>query len=243
MKDVKNNIIKIEIEKIPKGINHDPSFRAASVYNAFSKDPDIGKIKENNKVETDSLQEFIKLMPTGGVILDIGCGMGFETNYFQECGFKAYGIDISENKIKIAKELFPKCNFSVENLSDPNIFERYKPDGVYECLALMYLPKDTIEKVFKNIYENLSEGGLFQLTIEEDDGDKTGWHTVPTSKSFMFQGKEVYAVDFIYLSYFKLEEIISMLKKPNFEIVKILKRKKDGIIRPARTILCRKHNY
>jgi len=240
-KNRNDHLKKVDLSKIPKDANLDPVLRAASNYNKIAESGDPKQIKQNAKIDKESLDDFLKYIPKGGVILDIGCGLGIDTAYFHSCGYKTYGIDISENAINLAKQVYPECNYSVGDMSDPKLYWKYQPDGVYECLSLMNLPKSTIESVIKSIYDNLPEGGVFKLTVEEDPGEsKTGWYSVPHSQPLMWKGEEVYMVDFIYLSYFKRDEIVSMLLKPGFEILNIKHEKKDNVVSKAITILCRK---
>jgi len=42
--------------------------------------------------------------PKSGVLLDLGCGLGYLTRYFSKLGIKAVGVDISRGRIKFAKE-------------------------------------------------------------------------------------------------------------------------------------------
>ena len=44
-----------------------------------------------------------KICPAPGYILDIGCGVGRDLRYFQECGWRIYGIDNNAGKIEKAK--------------------------------------------------------------------------------------------------------------------------------------------
>lgn len=47
----------------------------------------------------------------GKNVLDVGCGYGSLVDYLTERGYKAKGIDISNERIKIAKQLFPNGRF------------------------------------------------------------------------------------------------------------------------------------
>ena len=46
---------------------------------------------------------FLSLLPKGSTVLDVGCGGGIKTKYIADKGFKAAGIDFSEEMIKVAK--------------------------------------------------------------------------------------------------------------------------------------------
>lgn len=44
-----------------------------------------------------------EVIPAGGTVLDLGCGAGRETIFLAQCGFRAIGIDASEEALKIAR--------------------------------------------------------------------------------------------------------------------------------------------
>ena len=52
------------------------------------------------------LKEFRDVVPVEGVprVLDLGCGIGRHAIYCHEMGFDAYGIDLSEEAIRVARE-------------------------------------------------------------------------------------------------------------------------------------------
>ena len=45
-------------------------------------------------------------------VLDLGCGYGYYTDYFQSVGADVLGVDGSSKMIEIAKNRFPNCSFS-----------------------------------------------------------------------------------------------------------------------------------
>ena len=53
------------------------------------------------------------LVPAGGVVLDIGCGAGRDAIFAAQCGFQAFGVDLSSQAIAIAQEQAQKAGVSV----------------------------------------------------------------------------------------------------------------------------------
>ena len=47
----------------------------------------------------------------GGLVLDVGCGVGQVVGRLQNAGFEAYGVDVSEPNIERAKKVCPRCQF------------------------------------------------------------------------------------------------------------------------------------
>ena len=49
------------------------------------------------------LKQFIALLPPSPVILDLGCGAGYESMRLKKLGATVVGVDYSEEPIRIAK--------------------------------------------------------------------------------------------------------------------------------------------
>jgi ubiquinone/menaquinone biosynthesis C-methylase UbiE len=82
-----------------------------TVYNPFD-DPEIaGKYerwyhtsgKQAAHLEKQLLGSFLEKFPGINTILDIGCGTGYFTNWYQKMGYQAYGLDRSFMMLKHGK--------------------------------------------------------------------------------------------------------------------------------------------
>lgn len=83
-------------------------------YNEFAQ-----TYKEQTELSEKETREHTRsLLPNlkGMVLLDVGCGSGQDVPYYVSQGADAYGIDISEEEIKIAKE-FGIGNFVVGSMN------------------------------------------------------------------------------------------------------------------------------
>lgn len=130
-------------------------------------------------------------------ILDIGCGDGYLTSKFLDCGKAIFGIDKLENQIQKAKSKYPQVNFEVVDLENIEITGTF--DLAIMCNVIYYLTQETQDRVMKNIYNNLTDTGylitsrhmsfdalefnaykeLFEIVKEEDvewNGIKNKWH-------------------------------------------------------------------
>jgi SAM-dependent methyltransferase len=50
-----------------------------------------------------------------GLLIDVGCGLGYLTQYFLDHGIEAIGVDISKEYLKTAKKISPKGRFILAN--------------------------------------------------------------------------------------------------------------------------------
>lgn len=99
----------------------------------------------------------------GERVLDLGCGYGFYTDYFDGIGAHTVGIDGAETMIRIAREKYPNSDFSVVDLADPLPFEDGSFDLVFCNQVLMDVEK--IEDVFRESYRVLKDGGILYFSI------------------------------------------------------------------------------
>lgn len=98
----------------------------------FASKKDNTVIPWDIKTFDPNLPEVVKsLNLKNGKLLEIGCGTGFDSNYFYKNGFDVTAIDISEEAIELAKSNNENCNidFVVEDFFD-------------------YIPKDNFDIIY-----------------------------------------------------------------------------------------------
>ncbi|MDP2923733.1 MAG: class I SAM-dependent methyltransferase [Candidatus Omnitrophota bacterium] len=93
-------------------------------------------------------------------ILDIGCGPGIVLSELDNCNSK-FGIDISERKINIAREVDKKGKFIVADISALPFKEQ--SFDIIILITTLYLAKDK-EGLIKRIHGLLKDKGIFFLT-------------------------------------------------------------------------------
>ena len=114
-------------------------------------------------------EEFSSFLPDGATIIDIGCGSGRDVKAFCDLGYKAIGLDSSEELAKLAKE---KLGIDVI-IGDMSSWVSDVPyDAIWSCASLIHLTD--IEKVqfFKDLEQNLKSGGIIYISVKE--GVETG---------------------------------------------------------------------
>ena len=108
-------------------------------------------------------------LPSDAKVLDAGCGGGYLMHELYKRGYKdAWGFDVSESGIKVAKENYRDISnrFEVHNAYHkglPRSFPKKDYDIILsvEVIEHMYSPKEYL----KNINFWLKKGGVFIITM------------------------------------------------------------------------------
>lgn len=137
------------------------------------------------------LRKFSQYLPTGGKILDVGCGVGIPVAQFLiENGFEVNGIDISEGMLIKAKENVPKAQFFQYNMVELDFPDNYF-DGLVSIYAMFHVRKQKHGEIIKNFHRMLKKEGFMMLVFNPkenegvDDflGTKMYWSCHKPSKS------------------------------------------------------------
>lgn len=141
-------------------------------YNNFAQE----YAEKTEAMERDIRRQFYTLIPkplNSKILLDIGCGSGYDAEYFAKDGAKVSGIDISEKEIQMAKKR--ECgNFIVGDMNclpyKSNHFEvvtsfyalqtsNNVPEALREMIRVAK-PGATIIIATKHPFRNLLEGHI-----------------------------------------------------------------------------------
>src|ERR1700722_10082257 len=104
-----------------------------------------------------------------GNFLDIGCGFGVATLPVINEGCRIIACDLEERHLEILKERIPKDKLPLltpikGHFPNEVIFPEHYFDGINLSMVLHFLPPQTIEKAFKEIFTCLKEGGRLFIT-------------------------------------------------------------------------------
>ena len=112
---------------------------------------------------------FLKYIPEGGRIMDLGCGSGRDVKWFCDHGYEAYGLDASRELVSKASEEYDIPIFTglIEEWTTSTPF-----DGVWCCASLMHLDDSALEQFFENLKYNLKPGGVLFMSVKS--GIETG---------------------------------------------------------------------
>jgi len=95
-------------------------------------------------------------------ICDMGCGDGEYLKKLYGNNKKFYGVDISENMIKLAVTRAQKDNMDIlYEVSGDGIHCADCLDFVYAVALFAHVSDETMKTIFENVYERLTGGGYY----------------------------------------------------------------------------------
>lgn len=132
---------------------------------------------------TENYTRFLQYVPKGASIMDLGCGSGRDLKYFKDNGYKAEGLDASEELCVLARE-YSGCPVLCTD------FLSWKPDRKYDAFwanaSLLHLTEKEITTFFEQKTGYLAEGGIFYMSmktgIPQGDDAKGRYFTPFTEK-------------------------------------------------------------
>lgn len=111
-------------------------------------------------------EEFIKLLPEKGHILDAGCGSGRDAKMFISKGFEVTAIDGSQKMCEIASEFIGQ---DVKHMQFQEIEYENEFDGIWASASLLHVSSEEIEMVLKRLEKSLKANGIFYASFKYGD--------------------------------------------------------------------------
>lgn len=127
--------------------------------NKYTEDQEQSEFVESNKRIVKTRFQNLSVQK----VLDLGCGYGYYTDYFQRIGADVLGVDGSSKMIELAKSRYPDCSFAVCDITESIPFEAESFDLIFCNQVLMDV--DNIEQVFSECFKVLKPGGTLYYSI------------------------------------------------------------------------------
>ena len=125
-----------------------------------------------------NLSAFIHYSNFVGNVLDVGCGLGLETEFLANAGCKVVGLDISPKCIELAKENVKSKN---AKLVVGDVYT-YKPEHKFDMIfdrGLAHNEQENLKELFNKYESLLDENGRVYLLMGNHNA-KPSKYTEPT---------------------------------------------------------------
>lgn len=152
----------------------------------------------------------------GKLILDLGCGVGFDAEHFARNGAKVVAVDFSEKMLDIAKKRCEGLDVEFQLNEIDNIESKERFDMALMAFTIMY--KKDFQETLKRIHEMLKPGASVFIVISHPIRKM-----IKYTKNYFTTGKHYEQHgDMEYFNYFRtMEEYVNSITSTGFIIDQI----------------------
>lgn len=166
------------------------------------------KERAGKLVSQEQLDEFMELVGNpGGLVLDIGCGPGYDLGYLTQ-KYKLHGLDISKEMVKIARYENPEAQIIWTDVLNADLGSQIY-DGIWSRDTFHHIAGTSQDWAWKKVAKSLKPGGIFYIIVQEGEGEQV-----------MHEKRVEYAMKRFY-HYYSVEELEKLARKHGFEVVKL----------------------
>ena len=116
---------------------------------------------------------FLKHLPQGGSILDLGCGPGRDAKVFLDRGYDVVAVDGSIEMVRYARAHtgLPVLHEQFEDLNIDRTF-----DGIFACASLLHVKRQDLPDLLSKLHGALEPGGVMYMSFKhgEFEGERNG---------------------------------------------------------------------
>jgi len=123
------------------------------------------------------LDPFVKMLPPGASLIDVGCGSGRDLLWLQNLGFQVTGFEQSPGLADLARK-YTGCEV-IEGDFETYDFNDIKFDAILASGSLVHVPHNQLLPVIQNIKPALGQNGLFYISLKQGENFQTD-HTKRT---------------------------------------------------------------
>ncbi|MEM0554622.1 MULTISPECIES: class I SAM-dependent methyltransferase [Aeromonas] len=157
---IDNEIRKLESQTLEKNYNKKKS-KTIIYYNENAFD----YYHKTYTVDMDDIYKRVrKYIPNGTRILDAGCGVGRDTEYFIKHGFKVTSFDASKEMVSFCNQYsFAYCEqLDFKDINYPPIFSL-----IWACASLHHLNKLDFEHAIKRLFKATLYNGYIYFSLKK----------------------------------------------------------------------------
>jgi SAM-dependent methyltransferase len=117
------------------------------------------------------LQRFASLIKTAGLVIDVGCGPGFDTVELGKLNLHAIGLDYSQSQIRAGRRHHQVEGDFVQ--ADMRALPFAKcVDGVWLCASFLHIPRRAALGTLRELARVIAPGGIMFLSVKRGDEEK-----------------------------------------------------------------------
>lgn len=136
------------------------------VWESYEKTWNVDFVED---IEFTPREKFLEYLPPKAHILDLGCGSGRDSIYFQKRGFKVTALDGSSKMCELTKKLtgLPVIQ---KNFLEIDFEEHF--DAIFACASLLHLNDEDLKKSISLCSKSLKNKSYFYISFKLGEGTR-----------------------------------------------------------------------
>ena len=114
------------------------------------------------------LSAFLAHLPSGGKILELGCGNGRDAAHMLSLGFD---VDATDGTPELAAEAERRIGQPVRILRFEQLDATAAYDGIWACASLLHAPAGDLVDILSRIHRALRPDGIFTASFKAGNGE------------------------------------------------------------------------
>jgi ubiquinone/menaquinone biosynthesis C-methylase UbiE len=132
---------------------------------------DYAKNWEDRSILATHVARFVTLVTPGGLVLDVGCGPGFDTAVFQTHNLRTIGLDYSMEMMQTGRQQYqirtPMVRADMRHLPVAASIA----DGLWVSASMLHLHRTDVPATLDKFYRVLKPGGVLYLSVKLGEGE------------------------------------------------------------------------
>ena len=131
-------------------------------------------IANTGKVDMTALfSTFLDMVPSGGYVMDLGCGGGSASLYFTQAGYRVLAVDGCR---ELCEHTRNRVGCEARQLRFDELDYTDTFDGVWACASLLHVRKAELPGVLRLVRKALKRNGAFYASFKygNEERDKNG---------------------------------------------------------------------
>ena len=112
---------------------------------------------------SDLYKVFLKNIPAGGRILDLGCGSGRDSKIFKKKYYEVVAVDASAKMVEATRRI-TNVDARVMRFDELRFVEEF--DGIWACASLLHVPENQLPSVLEKCLQALRKTGGMYLSFK-----------------------------------------------------------------------------
>lgn len=140
--------------------------KTIATYNRIAED--YTQRWQDRSVMANQVERFLSAVSAGGMVLDVGCGPGFDCALLREHDLRVLGLDLSWGMLQIARSRYAGHYVQADMRHLP---VRHSVDGIWCSAALLHLSRRDAARALREFRRVLFPGGVLFLAVKEGQGE------------------------------------------------------------------------